>query len=692
MAKTKRARSSGRRPTSTRSTSSVDKRLADAPPVIRSQAARRGTTKERVLDARPDTLDFRDRMFEPTLIEVQTEQPLDEYRKMKVPILDQGTEGACTGFGLATVVHYLLRTRDVIRDDQEVSPRMLYDMARRYDEWPGEKYSGSSARGAMKGWHKHGICSRPHWIYDRKLEKQDSKLYAQRFEDALRRPLGAYFRVNHKDLVAMHAAISEVGILYATSQVHEGWQNVGTDGVIQWAPDAEIIGGHAFAIVAYDQRGFWIQNSWADDWGKNGYAQISYDDWLANGSDIWVARLGAPVILRAKESVSRAVGVAAQGSRSYVFCDLRPHIISLGNNGALKPDGTFGTSAEDVKEIFSNLSDRIDSNGSVPIKHLLLYAHGGLTAEDSAIQKVADLRPTLLDAGVFPIAFIWRTDLWTTIRNILQDAVARRRPEGFLDNTKDFMLDRLDDGLEPIARAAGGHRVWAEMQQNAMLASQKNGGLLVVLNEVKALTARHSGLKVHLVGHSAGSILLGGLAGANQAGGRSVTFDTCTMWAPACTMSFYREQYLPAIRAGSIKQFAIFTLTDRAEQDDNCANIYHKSLLYLVSNAFEEVLRKPWFGGADGVPLLGMQKFVNALPERDRPKEMVLSPNTVAEGRPGAARSTTHGDFDDDGATLKATLARILGESTRKSEFTHHRSEAAQRRQRQAIMLQTRAV
>ena len=407
-------------------------------------------------------------MFEPTLIEVQTERPLDEYRKMKVPILDQGTEGACTGFGLATVVHYLLRTRDVIRDDDEISPRMLYDMARRYDEWPGEKYSGSSARGAMKGWHKHGVCSRSHWIYDRKLEKQDTKLFTKRYEDALRRPLGAYFRVNHKDLIAMHAAITEVGILYATSQVHEGWQNVGTDGVIQWTPESQIIGGHAFAIVAYDQKGFWIQNSWADDWGKDGYAQISYDDWLANGSDIWVARLGAPVILRSRESVSRSVGVASQGSRSYVFCDLRPHIISLGNNGQLKTDGTYGTSEDDVKEIFSQLSDRIDASGST-IKHLLLYAHGGLTAEDSAIQKVADLRPTLLDAGVYPISFIWRTDLWSTIRNILQDAVTRRRPEGFLDNAKDFMLDRLDDGLEPIARAAGGHRVWAEMQQNAML-------------------------------------------------------------------------------------------------------------------------------------------------------------------------------------------------------------------------------
>ena len=42
---------------------------------------------------------------------------------------------------------------------------MLYEMARRYDEWAGEKYSGSSARGAVKGWHKHGVCSESHWPY-----------------------------------------------------------------------------------------------------------------------------------------------------------------------------------------------------------------------------------------------------------------------------------------------------------------------------------------------------------------------------------------------------------------------------------------------------------------------------------------------------------------------------------------------
>src|SRR5438876_1772825 len=86
----------------------------------------------RRLDARADTLDFRDRMYEPTLIEVPTERPLEQYAKVRVPILDQGHEGACTGFGLATVIHYLLRTRRVVPDRVEISPWMLYGMARRY--------------------------------------------------------------------------------------------------------------------------------------------------------------------------------------------------------------------------------------------------------------------------------------------------------------------------------------------------------------------------------------------------------------------------------------------------------------------------------------------------------------------------------------------------------------------------------
>src|SRR5206468_1668603 len=141
---------------------------------------------------------------------------LDDYRSKGVPILDQGKEGACTGFGLSTVANYLLRARKVVPDDVSVSPRMAYEIAKRFDEYPGEDYSGSSARGAMKGWYNYGICSDEVWPYV--ADRDDSDLTRERIADALHRPLGAYFRVNHKDVVSLHSALSEVGVLYATAK------------------------------------------------------------------------------------------------------------------------------------------------------------------------------------------------------------------------------------------------------------------------------------------------------------------------------------------------------------------------------------------------------------------------------------------------------------------------------------------
>jgi hypothetical protein len=95
---------------------------------------------DRVFNARPDTVDFRDLLYRPALIEVPPRRDLDEYRRYGVPVLDQGTEGACTGFGRAAVANFLLRRRAIEPNVGLISARMLYEMARRYDEWEGEDY------------------------------------------------------------------------------------------------------------------------------------------------------------------------------------------------------------------------------------------------------------------------------------------------------------------------------------------------------------------------------------------------------------------------------------------------------------------------------------------------------------------------------------------------------------------------
>lgn len=646
--------------------------------------ATRGT---RVLNVRPDGIDFRDQMYEPTLVEVPLRRDLADYRAAQVPILDQGREGACTGYGLATVANYLLRVRKVVPDNVEVSPRMLYANARRYDEWAGEDYEGSSCRGAMKGWHKHGVCANTVWGGSSDLPQV---LSHEVTSDAARRPLGAYFRVNHKSLVAMHAAITEVGILYASATVHQGWERVGADGRIPL--DASLLGGHAFAIVAYDQDGFWLQNSWGRKWGYQGYAHISYEDWLANGSDVWVARLGVPVNLPESPQATQASVAGAVQSRAYHYNEIRPHVISLKNDGQLDSRGNIGTSADMVREILRHDFPRITAGWKK--RRLVIYAHGGLVGEEAALQRVADYRRAMLDAQCYPLAFIWHSDYWSTLKNMLEDATRRRKPEGLLDATKDFMLDRLDDALEPIARLCTGKAEWDEMKENALRATAAaGGGARLVAEEIALLCKEMADVEVHLVGHSAGSIFhaplaqylaangpisSGPLAGAGVSG-LGVNIASLTLWAPACTTRLFKATYLPLLRRGAIGDFTLFTLTDKAEQDDNCGKIYNKSLLYLVSHAFEETPRIPVLQ-PDGEPILGMEKFLLAdgelleLFQINGKGTWLRAPNTVPPGSADGSSAAHHGAFDDDKATVLATLARILGKDTSRAELNFART------------------
>jgi hypothetical protein len=151
----------------------------------------------------------------------------------------------------------------------------------------------------------------------------------------------------------------------------------------------------------------------------------------------------------------------------------------------------------------------------------------------------------------------------------------------------------------------------------------------------------------------------------------------------------FKNEYLPAIQEGSINRFSLFTLTDDAEQDDNCANVYNKSLLYLVSNAFEAKPRIPLF--RDGERILGMEKFVRDDKDlknlfKTRRAAWILAPNNETDNPQAASSARHHGDFDDDEPTLRATLARILKEPEVQAEFNINRSSSSLRQTRQKLM------
>ena len=92
----------------------------------------------------------------------------------------------------------------------------------------------------------------------------------------------------------------------------------------------------------------------------------------------------------------------------------------------------------------------------------------------------------------------------------------------------------------------------------------------------------------------------------------------------------------------------MYALNDAREQDDTVTMLYRKSLLYLVSNAFERPKESP---------LLGMQKFA-------KNTDLSLADDVFYAGTTRAAvtDSKSHGGFDNDVATMNHLLERILGE------------------------------
>ncbi|HRI18976.1 MAG TPA: C1 family peptidase, partial [Burkholderiaceae bacterium] len=346
----------------TRTTAAPRKPAASRKTTARKKpAARAKPVWQRV--ARPDSIDFRDRRYLPN---VALAPAPTLYPQEPMPVKHQGETNACTGFGLSIVVEHLRRRQG---HAETVSPFMLYSMARRYDEFAGSaRDEGSSLRGALKGWFKHGACSEA-LFPGLEMPPAPKRVEDDWWFDAVMRPLGAYYRIDTEQIADMHAALNEVGVLYVSCGCHSGWDEGVNLKPLKRRP-ASIAdvwqipiqrghaahAGHAFAIVGYDERGFLVQNSWGTDWGSYGYAILGYEDWIANAMDCWVAQLG--VVTAEHRELSRRATLKMSGSRVALAAsavlrnrELSPYIVNMGNDGQLSASGQFRTTPDDLRAL-----------------------------------------------------------------------------------------------------------------------------------------------------------------------------------------------------------------------------------------------------------------------------------------------------------------------------------------------------
>lgn len=650
----------------------------------------------RKLDATRDPSDLRDRPYLPPPRSLPDLYPSEEHIKAYLGayskaglILDQGREGACTGFGLACVVNYLRwRKTGLPKSLDSVSPRMLYDFARRYDEYAGEDYEGSSCRGALKGWHKHGVCLEPDWPYSASEAVIPRYGWADR---ATRTTLGVYFRVDTQSITDMQAAIHEVGAVYVSAFTHEGWSAVrSTASVPAGHDDLPSIpfdgqpsrsGGHAFALVGFNERGFIIQNSWGCGWGRSGFAVIGYADWLANAMDAWVAALGVPGVVVGCIALGGGTGAgqaALQAGNWWSEERAYRHSIVLGNDGRMDRYLTEDEVTRTLMHQACVLPDAFFRASAGERKRLVIYAHGGLNSEASGIARARVMGRYFAGNDCYPLFVVWKTGLLESIANILGDGLSRH--PSVAGGIGDAIIEATDALLERVVGRPAARPIWSEMKENAKrCCATGRGGELLVRALASLRDTWGDKLEIHVIGHSAGAIMLGRLLGLCGERGLVPAIASAHLYAPACTVEFAVQHY--AAHVDLMKRLHVHALSDENERDDNVAKIYRKSLLYFVSNALETDLRAPLlgmdkvsdpeYGGWDGASSTaaalgswreaareaGLAKRWHVLKAR----RIVTSRTTVAGKTVETDTAASHGGFDNDVDVFGETLRRIVG-------------------------------
>ena len=562
------------------------------------------------------------------------------------------------GFGLASVINYLkwedarlgfekMQRAQSNRVDekqwkkhvpQKVSESMLYLNARLYDEWAGDDYEGSSCRGAMKGWHKHGVCNSDTWPYIRgkkdgpgKPDPNDNDKWRSEATEVV---LGAYYRIDQRSIVDMQAAIREIHAIYVAAEAHDGWTRL-EDGVKAWdkavilpPEDPNDRGGHAFAIVGYTQDGFIIQNSWGPKWGYHGFALLPYTDWVEFGYDAWALALGAPIASRAlPQSVSKtkvkAAGICpalspigfsdlslqerlrapagwslldsgkklepalSPGVRPWSDDDVTNHVIISTVDGAPVRQMPVAHSAKESVQIVARRA--LEEAQSNNFKDIALILHGGLNSKDDGLVRAGFMGPWFLANKIVPIFPIWQTDGGSSLLHAAIEALG-------LDELAKWIVTRgpsakpddnaLDRHVEDIARHSPGKAAWSEMKNKAKGLSEPDGALRIFIEEIAKASNPPA---IHIIGHSAGAIVAGHALDALKKLGLQT--KTVSLYAPACTADFANGSFGTHLKSGGyLKSGSLFIdhLTDRREQLDPCVKkfgvtLYGKSLLYWSS-------------------------------------------------------------------------------------------------------------
>lgn len=166
------------------------------------------------------------------------------------PVLDQGQEGACVGFGVTNEL--LWNPIPVPKLDATFAREKIYWVAQEDDPWPGGAYPNASPR-----------------------YEGTSVLYGVKAAADLGYYTEYRWATNETD---MALAVGHLGPAIIGVDWYEGMYQPDSNGFIH--PSGEKAGGHCTLITGVDVKtGFYyLHNSWGASWGNNGNCKIKRAD------------------------------------------------------------------------------------------------------------------------------------------------------------------------------------------------------------------------------------------------------------------------------------------------------------------------------------------------------------------------------------------------------------------------------
>jgi hypothetical protein len=381
---------------------------------------------------------------------------------------------------------------------------------------------------------------------------------------------------------------------------------------------------------------------------------IGFESWEVQENDVAAQAIEDEARARVRVSLGEPRDAAAALARTRPeWQALRPYVVNL-SQGRLSQGGEFDMPAGAIDGIVDAIAQFAQTTAN---PRVMMHAHGGLVGEKSALAYALTAHKWWLQHGVFPLYFIWETSAFEVLKNRL----------GLGRAVGDWWDRRFEAFARPIAKP-----LWSDMKEYALLSSSADagggeaGGARIFAQALAPLIKNPPGgkaISLHAVGHSAGTIFHSHFVPALLDAGLKV--ESLAFLAAAVRIDLFKQMLLPRITAGDVRRFAMFGMDAEAERDDDCVAplgvpVYGKSLLYLVSGAFEP---------EQDAAILGLEDRF-----RNDPGVMALFPPrgahrlelSHARGKPHnpVTKARKHGCFDNDDATMRSVFQTITGAVT----------------------------